>query len=85
MHRDVDAIGLECTDGSRHKESNLTGEIGILVLLCHFVLQCTVDGEQAAGLPCHRGQKVYTWSGNHGAKHQSKYKTSPLLYLSGSG
>lgn len=85
MHSDVDGTGLECPDGSRNKESDLTGEIGVLVLLGHFVLQCTVDGEQAAGLPRHQGQKVYTWSGNHGAKHHSKYKTSPLLCLSDSG
>lgn len=62
MHSDVDATGLECPDGSRRKESNPTGEIGILVLPGHFVLQCTVDGEQAARLPRHQGQKVYTWT-----------------------
>lgn len=62
MNSDVDAVGLDCPDGSRDKEADLTGEIGILVLLDHLVLQCALDSVEAPGLPGHQDQHVYIWS-----------------------
>lgn len=62
MNSDVDAVGLDCPDGCRDKEADLTGEMGVLVLLDHLVLQRALNGVEAAGLPRHQDQHVYIWS-----------------------
>lgn len=64
MNSDVDAVGLDCPDGCRDKEADLAGEIGILVLLNHLVLQCALDRVEATGLPGQQGQQIYICSMN---------------------
>lgn len=62
MNEDVDAVGLDCPDGCRDKEADLTGETGVPVLLHHLVLQRALDGVEAARLPRHQDQHVYIWN-----------------------
>lgn len=82
MNSDVDAAGLDSPDGTRDEEAELTGETGVLVLLGDFVLQRTLHGVEAAGLPHHQDQHVYIWSGNRGAKsHQRDFQGPKLQEL----
>lgn len=55
MNGDVDAVGLQCPDGSGDEEAGRAGEAGILVLLFNLVLQRALDGVEAAGLPGDQG------------------------------
>ena len=59
-NRDVDAVWLRCPDGSRDGEADLTGEVGVFVLLHHLVLQRALHRVQAFGLPG-QDQHVYIW------------------------
>ena len=59
MNGYIDALGLCRPDGSRYRKADLTGEMGVLVLLNHFVLQCALDRVEATGLSGHQDQQVY--------------------------
>lgn len=62
VNSDVDAAGLDCPDGCRDEEADLAGELSVLVLFDHLVLQRALDGVEASGVPCHQNQQVYTCS-----------------------
>ena len=62
VNGDVDPVGLDCLDASGDKIADLTGEMGVLVLLGHLVLQCALDGVEASGLLDHQHQHVHIWS-----------------------
>lgn len=62
VNSDVDAAGLDCPDGRRDEEADLAGELSVLVLFDHLVLQRALDGVEASGLPRHQNQHVHTWS-----------------------
>lgn len=79
MNGDVDAAGLDGPDGTRDEEADLTGETGVLVLLDDFVLQRTLHGVEAAGLPHHQGQHVYVWQ-NHSKKPRERDFQGPKLH-----
>lgn len=82
VNGDVDAAGLDSPDGTRDEEADLTGETSVLVLLGDFVLQRTLHGVEATGLPHHQGQHVYIWSSNRGAKpHQRNFQGPKLQEL----
>lgn len=61
MNGDVDAAGLDGPDGPRDEEADLTGEVGVLVLLQHLVLQRALDRVEVIGAPRHQGQHIYIW------------------------
>ncbi len=62
VNSDVDAVGLDRPDGRWNKEADLAGEMSVLVLLHHLVLQCALDGVEAARLAGHQDQHVHICS-----------------------
>lgn len=57
---DVDGVGLSRPDALWDVVDRCTGELGILVLLGHLVLQGALDRVEVLGLPG-QGQDVYFW------------------------
>lgn len=74
VNGDVDALGHPGPDGSRDREADLTGEMGVLVLLQYPVLQGALHRVEASVLPGHQGDHVYLWNGANTATNNVKMK-----------
>lgn len=74
VNDDVDALGHPRPDGSRDREADLTGEMGVLVLLQCPVLQGALHRVETSELPGHQDDHVYLWNSENTARNNVKMK-----------